>query len=929
MDKEPTTSGCNSVAIWVHRTDGGLLEFDRYPLQDDAGSTHPLFYLTNDPEAVCSGLHIPERHVVNVLAASAYLFPECLVERPESLLACDTPSAEALYAYGETLLQKLRDYPLWALETIELLLREIDEQGLAALFGSFAEACRRSGKNCGAWSQSFKPELNRPEKRHVPAHEDCSPLVENEVCAALVPGGAFSTIMPGYESRPGQVEMLRAIVRAFNAGHHLIVEAGTGVGKSLAYLLPSAAWALLNDTPVVISTNTRNLQSQLLEKDLPLVRAALAHTQGTDRAHLDLKVSVLKGRSNYLCLRQIGVLLEHGQFELDRHEMRLFSELISWSVQTTTGDLDAFCGSGHPDVSFYAKVSSIGEECPGRACRYYRRCFLQQARMRAQLSHLVIANHSLVFSDLQADAGFLPTYAHVVFDEAHNLEENATRHLSVEITEHRFQQMIRRLTRGRSKRPAGVLDMLESHLTKGAVTTQDELANKIRMQIREVRKLLETSTQASHALLTLFHALVQNEKGALRYRCEKHSPSSPLADFCADDAALVNLYERFVARQGAFLSCADLLDEQQVAHCCAQLCDALNRASAQLIVLGELLRLAAQDELPLYGDQAANVEGASAVLRCYAQDVRFMVDADDREYVFWVEPQRAHHGESVNLLAAPLSIANALNETLYTRKTSIVFCSATLRVGDSFDYIGRRLGFNQLEAGRIKTCVASSPFNYTTQCLTLAASFLPEPGGIDSGNYTEQLSALLLDVFVRTKGRAMGLFTSYEMMHQIARVLEEPLRQEGIRLLVHGTHGTRDQITRLFRSGKASVLFGTHSFWEGVDVAGDALSCVVMARLPFAVVGDPIVEARCEQIEQRGGSAFREFSLPQAVIRFKQGFGRLIRTRSDRGIVIVADPRIFTKNYGMTFRKSLPGSVINPQDRAGLLQRIESFFKDE
>lgn len=929
MDREPSTSGCDSVAIWVQRTEDGSLTFDRYPLPCAADTDQPRFYVTNDPAAVCTELRVPERHVVDVLALSAYLFPECLVERPELLLACDAPSAEALYAYWTTLRQKLADYPLWALETIELLLREINEQGLAALFGAFAETCRRSGKNCGAWSQSFKPELNRPEKRHVPTHADCSPLIEDEVCAALVPGGAFSTLMPGYESRPGQVEMLRGIVRAFNAGHHLIVEAGTGVGKSLAYLLPAAAWALLNDTPVVISTNTRNLQSQLLEKDLPLVRAALAHATGNGNAQPELKVAVLKGRSNYLCLRQIGVLLEHGQFELDRHEMRLFSELISWSVQTTTGDLDAFCGSGHPDTSFYAKISSLGEECSGRACRYYRRCFLQQARMRAQLAHLVIANHALVFSDLQSDAGFLPTYAQVVFDEAHNLEESATRHLSVEVTEHRFQQLIRRLTRGRSKRPAGVLDMLESHLTKGAVTTQGELADKIRVQIRNVRKLLDAATQASHALMALFYALVQKEKASLRYRCETRSIPNPLADFGVDEAATMDVSERFVARQGAFLPCAELLDEQEVAKVRMQLCDALNRASAHLVELGELLRLAAQDELPLYGDQAANVEGASAMLRCYAQDVQFMVEATDRDYVFWVEPQRVHHGESVNLLAAPLSIAQALNETLYTRKTSIIFCSATLRVGDSFEYIGRRLGFNQLEAGRIKTCVASSPFNYTTQCLTLAASFLPEPGGVDSASYTEQLSALLLEVFVRTKGRAMGLFTSYDMMHQIAHVLEEPLRQEGIRLLVHGTHGTRDQITRLFRSGKASVLLGTHSFWEGVDVAGEALSCVVMARLPFAVVGDPIVEARCEQIEQRGGSAFREFSLPQAVIRFKQGFGRLIRTRSDRGIVIVADPRIFTKNYGMTFRKSLPGSVINPQDREGLLQRVEAFFKDE
>ncbi|NLF99853.1 MAG: hypothetical protein GX565_06850, partial [Lentisphaerae bacterium] len=281
---------------------------------------------------------------------------------------------------------------------------------------------------------------------------------------------------------------------------------------------------------------------------------------------------------------------------------------------------------------------------------------------------------------------------------------------------------------------------------------------------------------------------------------------------------------------------------------------------------------------------------------------------------------------TANLYAAPLSIGEALAELLYRQKATVVFCSATLRVGSSFGYISRRLGIDRLEPEQVMTCVAESPFDYLTQCAALAPVFLPAPTGPAGGAYAEQLSGLMLEVFTRTRGRAMGLFTSYEMMNQVARLLEAPLREAGVRLLVHGSNGTRDQITRIFRSGGACVLLGTHSFWEGVDVAGEALSCVVMARLPFAAVTDPIVEARCEQIERAGGSAFREFSLPQAVIRFRQGFGRLIRTRADKGVVIVADPRVVTMTYGATFRKSLPCPLLRVESRADLLARVEALF---
>ena len=907
--------------VWITRLAGVTPAFEVYPRPAaGSGAAEDALYLTNDLLAFEDILPAGRACVADVMAVRVFACSQTPLERAGQLFEGGPPSAEALWHVWQKMAPRLDAFPLWALETIELLLRDLDEPALARLFGSFAERVRTSGVACGNWIDTFKSEAFRGERRELPPHADCSPLDVDRVAAHLMPGGTFARLMPGYESRPGQVEMLRAVTRAFNEGRHLVVEAGTGVGKSLAYLIPAAAWARLNGVPVVISTNTRNLQSQLVEKDLPLVREAIRTDFGAGESGL-LRVALLKGRSNYFCLRRLAILLEHSQFELERPEMRQFAEAVAWAVQTPDGDLDSFAGAGHADPAFLSKLSSTGEECPGRACRYYRRCFLQKARARAAGAHVVIANHALVFSESQAPGSTLPPYAQIVFDEAHNLEEAATRHLSVEVTPARLNQMLRRLSRGKGKRAGGVLEVLRNHLEKGAITADEETARALRRQIRVVKSALEQIQGSARRLFETLYGMVAKNNAATRFRCTPLMEGLPIGGV----AEAERHGGREVYRNGAFVACGEELDEATVAADKVALKAAVAEAAGQLLALGEALRQTSEGELALYGDQAANVEGAAATLRIFAMDVDFVLAASDPDHVFWAEP--AGRGErAARLYAAPLKIASALADLLYRQKASVVFCSATMRVGGSFSYIGKRLGIDLIEPERVFTCVAESPFNYLAQCATLAPTFLPEPSGSKGGAYTEQLSALMLDVFTRTRGRAMGLFTSYEMMNQVARLLEEPLREAGIRLLVHGVNGTRDQITRVFRSGGACVLLGTHSFWEGVDVAGEALSCVVMARLPFAAVGDPIVEARSEQIDQAGGSSFREFSLPQAVIRFRQGFGRLIRTREDKGVVIVADPRIVTKNYGSTFKKSLPCPVLSVTSRDELLARVEALF---
>lgn len=848
-----------------------------------------------------------------------------VAESGEEVVNSGGPSSAVACSCGLAPAAQLERLPLWALETVAAVYRELDETALAEAAAHCVENARDRNVGAGRWVDSFAQEAMRNERRTLPEHADCAPLDVDRVAAHVMPGGTFARLMPGYESRAGQVEMLRAVTSAFNAGTHLVVEAGTGIGKSLAYLIPAAFWAKLNDMPVVVSTNTRNLQSQLIEKDLPLVLEAAREEFGEGR----LRVALLKGRTNYLCLRRFGVLLEHRQFELERAELRHFAEAVAWAARTPDGDLDSFVIAGRGDPAFLAKLVSSGEECPGRACRYFRRCFLQKARARAAAAHVVIANHALVFSEAQMPGTTLPPYAQIVFDEAHNLEETATRHLSVAVSRGRLAQMTRRLSRGKGRRASGVLEILRNHLEKGAVKADSATVDSLTRQLRLVKNLMEEAQIAAQRLFERFYGLVEGRQEAVRFRCV---PVAGQAGVAASEApppeeAGPLMSRREVCVSGAFVECAGW-DERVALKDKLETEKSLCEAAKQMRELSQALRAATEGELSLYSDQSANLDGAAAALLEFAADIDFVFAGSDAGHVFWAEPSGRKSGLA-DLVAAPLNIAENLAELLYRKKSSVVFSSATLRVGGSFGYIGHRLGIDLIEPERVNVCVAQSPFDYPAQCAVLAPVFLPDPAGASGSGYAALLGDLMREVFIRTRGRGMGLFTSYEMMNQVARRLEEPLEAAGIRLLVQGLNGTRDQITRVFRSGQACVLLGTHSFWEGVDVAGEALSCVVMARLPFAVVNDPVLEARCEQIAAEGRSPFRELSLPQAVIRFRQGFGRLIRTRSDKGAVIIADPRIVTKNYGATFKRSLPCPVREVGDLDALLSQIERLFACE
>ena len=747
----------------------------------------------------------------------------------------------------------------------------------------------------------FIPEMTgSPKPRHLPSHDDCEKLDADVAAGHLMKGGTLG-MLTGYEERPGQIDMARAIVRAFNAQEHLMIEAGTGVGKSLAYLVPSVCWAWTNDTPVVVSTATRNLQSQLIGSDIPRALAIL----GADAAKF--KVALLKGRANYLCLRAVGDFFAAGYWTMTEEEQAEMPRFIDWLTHTEDGDLDGYDGLPR------SLLTCPGEECGGRRCPFYTRCFLYRARRAAAESHLVVANHALVLADAVGEGGnILPNAGRLVLDEAHNLEEIATEYLSYEFSLPALNRILNRLLRrGKGKRSGagGIIASIQRQLQKGVLRDQSvalHLGEILNAVPRHFVKIVNAAEEIVEAAERELFAEGTKKRPSVRYR--KALAARRLEG--AFDTAVIGLVN-------ALHDLRDTLEDST-----------------------------AEGELNFFGDLIAQLEGLAASLTAFANEAAFVLAGEKPTHAYWGEKVRLEKRPAyLRLVAAPLSVADDLRKYLWDARDSVILSSATLRVGNDFRYMSKRLGFgaspdvSDASAGdaesfppradpqdRYRCLTAVSPFDYLRQALVLAPDCLPDPGA-DPMKYSEALAAIMKDLFSATNGRALVLFTSYEMMNAVADHARLDLESAGISLFVQGEGLSRERMTeRLKAAGGKTVIFGANSFWEGVDVAGEALSCVVIARLPFAQVADPIVEARSEKIEREGGSSFRDYYLPEAVIRFRQGFGRLIRTKRDRGIVVVTDPRIATKGYGAVFRRSIPASVHTVTDLDELLARVNGFL---
>jgi len=643
----------------------------------------------------------------------------------------------------------------------------------------------------------------------------------------FAPGGILSKSSLPYEFRKGQLEMAKAVERALTEQRHLIVEAGTGTGKTLAYLLP----ALRMGQRVIVSTGTKNLQEQLYFKDVPFLESLLG----------PLRVCYMKGRNNYLCRHKLYALRDQPILN-GLEEIEQYRAIAEWEKTTTTGDRAEIASL--PETSaVWSKLDARSDACLGQSCPNYERCFITEMRRRAAESDVVIVNHHLFFADLaikqQAggapDAGVLPDAAAVIFDEAHELEDVASSYFGISLSNVRFEELARDIE---------TLLRAKQALSDGLKSSAEMMRERARM---------------------FFGSLPLNMSGEGRVRFDAR--------------------EEFLETQG------DLY---------IALMNALHRLE------GELERIRGVEETPGLRRRTADVRA----------QLEFLLESNDRNTVFWLERRGGGRGResarTTYLQATPIDVSDLLSDLLFESFPSVILTSATLTVQGGFVHIRKRLGMR--DASEL---VVPSHFRYGEQALLYLPPEMPDPRDPQFQDEAVRCVRRILEI---TQGRAFCLFTSYQQMRDI---YDRLLMEFSYPLLLQG-NAPRKALLEEFRATPNAVLFGTSSFWQGVDVQGEALSCVIIDRLPFAVPTDPVVQARMRSIEENGGMPFFEYQVPSAVITLKQGFGRLIRSLEDRGVLVLLDPRLQKQRYGRIFLESLPPYRITQN-----IMDVEAFFQQK
>ncbi len=706
-----------------------------------------------------------------------------------------------------------------------------------------------------------------PREEALRPADVCTPVDTEALVQMISPGGTFAQQFPGYEYRPQQAEMLAAVAEAFNTGQQLLVEAGTGTGKSVAYLLPAIHFAYQNSQHVVISTNTINLQDQLYHKDIPDLQRML---------DIPFKSTLLKGRSNYLCMRRLAAMRRGGNLSVD--QVRVLAKILYWLSQTETGDR-AEVVLLPSEMSAWTQVQAEAETCLSDRCPYRQRgrCFLYRARHRAEASHIIVINHALLLSDMVTDNNVLPDYRYLIIDEAHHLEDQATDQLGFEVDQGHLQRFLGDLSRlDAPGHYVGFLPQVMSalHESKAPRAVVQELAEQL-------DTLYEQVERAQNAVRDLFAELsifLDNFR-------QQASPNYDL---------LIRLTSAI--RYQPDWSNVEVLWEN--------LARPLGKVEAGLEQFYAGLQGLEDAEVPHYEEHLQEVQARLAQLREFASQLEAILTNPSSDGIYWAQV-RVQDGTIV-LHVAPLHVAPLLAERLFSRKECVILTSATLRSGNSFDYIRERLGLPDADELHV-----GSPFDYKSSTLVYIPTDMPEPG---QPNYQRAVERTLVQLCRATKGRDLVLFTSNSQLQNTYRAINSELEEDGIVVYAQGVDGARRQILDNFKTTPQSVLLGTRSFWEGVDVVGEALSCLVVVRLPFAVPTDPVFAARSETFDE----PFSQYAVPEAILRFRQGFGRLIRSTTDRGVVVLLDKRVLSKFYGSLFLKSLPECTV----RQGSLQDL-------
>jgi ATP-dependent DNA helicase DinG len=714
----------------------------------------------------------------------------------------------------------------------------------------------------------------------VPARAEHRPIEPSRIDRDLGPGGAIARQLSRYEDRPSQREMAMEIARLYNDGGVGLLEAGTGVGKSLGYLVPALRWAGANRERTIVSTNTINLQEQLVGKDLPFLSRAI-----DDQA---VRFALLKGWRNYLCLVRLEQARASGNALFEDGVQQELDAIQSWAERTRDGSLSDLTIAPRSEV--WDEVAAEPDLCQRARCPAYDKCFLFKARKEAAQADVIVVNHHLLLSDLAVrrvsgnwgEAAVLPAYTRLVIDEGHHLEDAAAAHLGSTVSRRSLQRLFNRLER----RGKGLLSALMMRLAAGSdllsVASLDVVTTRLAPAVHGAR-------EKSAALFDLLEVFLQE--------------SSESVVRLTDDFSTHPIWR-------------------------AGLRVALENTLGEIVLLSEGLQLVRErlesasrpDEsvMPLLNEMRAVIRR----LQLAGDGLRRALDPGTGEAtVRWIESRGRDRAVSVSTV--PLDLAPILRDDLFKRVTTAVVTSATLAADGRFEFLANRLGLDDPELEPL-TGIFASPFRYREQAVLAVPTDVPAPN-VDAGGHFASLARVTVDLATAANGGMFVLFTS----HRDVRAMAAELRARGLDrrwpILIHGDE-TRDTLLARFRDSGGAVLLGTSSFWEGVDVPGDALRALLIAKLPFRVPTEPITAAHCEAIEARGGDAFSEYMLPHAALRLKQGFGRLIRTSVDRGVVVIADPRVVTKNYGRRLLEGLPPAHRLVGRWSDLIASIRTFY---
>ena len=728
----------------------------------------------------------------------------------------------------------------------------------------------------------------------VPREITVTALDSDATADLLGPHGPIAKHLGRYEDRPAQREMAARVAKLYTQGGIGLIEAGTGVGKSLGYLVPALRWAAANGERTVVSTNTITLQEQLVGKDLPFLETALDDQK--------VRFALLKGWRNYLCLQRLDHARTASASLFDDGAMSDLNAITAWSTRTTDGSLADLATAPRPDV--WDEVAAEADLCTRLRCPHFDRCFVFKARREAAQADVVVVNHHLLMADLAvrrasqnwSEAAVLPSYSRLVIDEGHHLEDAASSHLAATASRRGILRLLSRLER----KGRGLLPALEM-------------------------KLAQSNDLLSTASLDLVRIRLYGTTSAARQTAEQ----------------LFDVLDNWVARQSdTQIRLTDRFDDDEVwRHGLTQALDDMLR---ELDALSDGLILV-RDRIETDQRRADELAGVLGELRGVIRRLENAGDAlrgalrpgaDAHQRIRWIEVRGSGSDEGdggggrdrsrqVGVASVPLDLAPILREDLFRRIETCVVTSATLSVGDGFEFITKRLGLDEDDVEPM-TAALESPFDFASQAVLAIPTDIPVPGAGDSG-HIDRTVEIAADLVRAARGGVFLLFTSHRDVREAARLLREQGLDRDYTLLVHG-EDSRDSILRRFRAHGDAVLIGTASFWEGVDVPGRALRGLLLARIPFRVPTEPITAAHCEAIEAAGGDAFASYMVPHAALRLKQGFGRLIRSTTDRGAVVICDPRVVRKSYGAALLSGLPPARRLDGTWAAIRPKLEDFY---